>query len=960
MRSALFRLLAFLVPMGALAQINPATNINWPPSCHGNPAAAYSPTDNNCFRTTTTGGLPVNNPTFTGIMQGPSITADDIAARGQPWWDVTAYGADPTGTADSTAAFNTQLRTCLNTGGTVFAPAGDYLVTGLDMSRPAYSDIRCTLAGAGRDATRIKTTAAGSITVDAIGASNITIRDLNLTTYGVIAQTGILFARSTVSTTAAFNLIENVNIGGMFSNCAMVSIAAETTKRYNVHFYNVNSAAPYPDTAFCTSGANDFGITSTHGTIYASTNTDNETYGDEFYCNQTSNPLCVIISNGGGWKFFGSAFEVSNSGTGGAAVQLQLTNLAGVGNIFNGPVEFISPHIEGNQPVAFYLKGITGTYNYWMGVKIDGGALVLYAPVVQQLVAGNDSDATGTHNILSGWDIRKPYYVGGGGTGALTVSVWGVMKGTYIDLINSNLTAGPTLVNLSSVSEESVVKTWVTNEQGFNWNSPQTTSSVGLPNGTSFQGGYFAVGHVIKNSTASATGPLEWIVTTAGYVAKGAWTASTAYLTGDYVTNANKMYVLTQPGTSGTTAPVHTSGLASDGSLTWLYVSPAIIPAVFTPVQGVAPPTTAAIVTTRTEGTAANSPLKKALGNCYTGYSGGSLQPTTVPAGQLYCTSAVQTAAVAAGGPTLGFVNATITGTGTTAFTNGNGAGGTDSPTAVTATYEGTGNSSFCTGDPHNADSSGTTGLTLPGCVANSSTFFSQTVGTNNNSDVLFPSAWVVTGGDAGDHVVRETWWRINNLSTLYNLEWDTNYHTSGNDYFGWGFHWSKARTMFEYCPQECTSWAKVKMINQVDGSTKTTYPLIQGHIYHTRIFMDRGAVGVCTASSPSNCFFYKTLCIEDVTAGEPLVCYNLLDATTNAVPGGIPVSYPTWTKNQYALQHQIDMFGNSSSTSSIDIDSDSLVAYSVTSSTWFTGVKVMGSCTVTIQNGLIANVTGC
>ena len=50
-----------------------------------------------------------------------------------------------------------------------------------------------------------------------------------------------------------------------------------------------------------------------------------------------------------------------------------------------------------------------------------------------------------------------------------------------------------------------------------------------------------------------------------------AWATSTAYLVGDYVTNASKVYVATTAGTSGSTAPTHTNSTASDGAVTWEY-----------------------------------------------------------------------------------------------------------------------------------------------------------------------------------------------------------------------------------------------------------------------------------------------------------------------------------------------------------------------------------------------------
>lgn len=51
------------------------------------------------------------------------------------------------------------------------------------------------------------------------------------------------------------------------------------------------------------------------------------------------------------------------------------------------------------------------------------------------------------------------------------------------------------------------------------------------------------------------------------------WAANTSYSAGQYTWNAGNYYVTTNGGTSGATAPTHTSGLASDGGVDWDYYS---------------------------------------------------------------------------------------------------------------------------------------------------------------------------------------------------------------------------------------------------------------------------------------------------------------------------------------------------------------------------------------------------
>ena len=92
----------------------------------------------------------------------------------------------------------------------------------------------------------------------------------------------------------------------------------------------------------------------------------------------------------------------------------------------------------------------------------------------------------------------------------------------------------------------------------------------------------------INYTTATAGGVEGVICTTAGQAVKGAWTTGTAYVSGDYVSNASKCYIATTSGTSGATAPSHTTGTVSDGAVSWLYVS-AYTAAVFKAFGSIAP-----------------------------------------------------------------------------------------------------------------------------------------------------------------------------------------------------------------------------------------------------------------------------------------------------------------------------------------------------------------------------------
>lgn len=83
--------------------------------------------------------------------------------------------------------------------------------------------------------------------------------------------------------------------------------------------------------------------------------------------------------------------------------------------------------------------------------------------------------------------------------------------------------------------------------------------------------GYYSLGKIVYNATPIAGGILGWICVQEGCATSVNWTASTAYLKGDLVLSGTKVYECVIGGTSSTTAPTHTSGQATDGTVTWKY-----------------------------------------------------------------------------------------------------------------------------------------------------------------------------------------------------------------------------------------------------------------------------------------------------------------------------------------------------------------------------------------------------
>lgn len=83
---------------------------------------------------------------------------------------------------------------------------------------------------------------------------------------------------------------------------------------------------------------------------------------------------------------------------------------------------------------------------------------------------------------------------------------------------------------------------------------------------------YFNKGQILHNTTPSSSGYIGWVCTTAGVANKTNWAPSTTYPLNTLVNVNSKVYKCIVAGTSGSIAPSHTIGTASDGTVTWQYV----------------------------------------------------------------------------------------------------------------------------------------------------------------------------------------------------------------------------------------------------------------------------------------------------------------------------------------------------------------------------------------------------
>ena len=81
-----------------------------------------------------------------------------------------------------------------------------------------------------------------------------------------------------------------------------------------------------------------------------------------------------------------------------------------------------------------------------------------------------------------------------------------------------------------------------------------------------------------KGDTVHCTDPIaqsgiqKWVCTNQGYLNTTAWAATISYTVDTYINSNNKVYKCTVAGISGSTAPSHTSGTTTDGTVTWEYI----------------------------------------------------------------------------------------------------------------------------------------------------------------------------------------------------------------------------------------------------------------------------------------------------------------------------------------------------------------------------------------------------
>ena len=433
------------------------------------------------------------DPPFTGAVTSGYTVADKLAQ----YVSVKDFGAVGDGVTNDTAAIQAAINfvKARTYGGAVYFPAGTYSVSSLNVGNPV-NDFKPTLTlyGDGVRATRILGNANGSIVVDALGRNFLCIHDLTIGTQaGVIAQTGLLLARTTTSNNCNNGRFTNLNVEGAFSIASVCAIASESNKWVGCRIENTNSAAP--SRCLYTSTTNDIGIVSALGTLTTSSNTDNKMFGCEFYNTQNGcNP--VVFSEAAGYYFSGCTIV---TGTRTGTVRL-VTYKCTVSGIFSGAVVWDGCHFEaGGSTIVCHYMQCEDVLKYFYDIKITNCAVV-FSSGAKLFV---DYDRNGpSQSYLGGFIVS-----GIKSTADLELHAYGARYSS----IDFNLTQFAGTLVVTGIFLKTKFSANTVYEPSVTVSCAGESFNTGVPTS-----GTFAVKHVVQNTAPNTGAPWGWICKTLG------------------------------------------------------------------------------------------------------------------------------------------------------------------------------------------------------------------------------------------------------------------------------------------------------------------------------------------------------------------------------------------------------------------------------------------------------------
>jgi hypothetical protein len=321
--------------------------------------------------------------------------------------EVTPEMFGATGGADDTSAVNKAIACIMgNSAGGKLVLTKVYNVTSVNLSSQVADYVRhIVIEGIGTNVSGFNGTSSTSIVVDTIGSNCIIMRNFSI---GGVGTVGLLRARSTVSHTSSMHETHRVWVIGNFSISSVAFLSSESNSDYDPYWKNNNGSG----NTFFTSTAlsvgetdNLFGITSTNGTIWNSSNTDNRVYGGIIQ-HWVNGAVVARFVNAANYTFYSTDIGTGEA-VGGVFAQYELT--PSFGNAWNGNVTWNDTLFEGGGPpgatpssaVIHYLKGNPNVPSAFYNISSRGGYYNIYPSGVQNIIGYNSGGTTYAGLVMS-------------------------------------------------------------------------------------------------------------------------------------------------------------------------------------------------------------------------------------------------------------------------------------------------------------------------------------------------------------------------------------------------------------------------------------------------------------------------------------------------------------------------------------------------------------------------------
>jgi hypothetical protein len=393
---------------------------------------------------------PINevtgNNALTTAESTAGLTVSDIDGD-YPELDVRRYGADPSGTANSTTAIaNAALVAKTKTGGgTITFPDGIFKVSTIDLSNSTAEFTQMIrLKGNGRFNTKIIPSGAGGILLNLAGRNYATVEGLHFDSTGYASQCGILMSRTSTSANCNNNHFRDVWVTGGYTKAGVVSVGAESLTWDNCRFENSNDTNNYC-TFWTGIDPTAINVTGSGHTLATGPNTDNVCMNCEFYSPYADAEI-IHFHESAAYTMVGCLV------IGGSVAVKCAVYTPQSGNVFAGPVTWLSCQMEffGSGAGAVHYLAATGT-DFFDGINNYGGYYVLDDNTA---VIDYDRTAVANQPILRGctWTTFKT----APGSAGTTMYVYG-LYGTDITMRPSSTDGTLVITGLATASDVDVI-----------------------------------------------------------------------------------------------------------------------------------------------------------------------------------------------------------------------------------------------------------------------------------------------------------------------------------------------------------------------------------------------------------------------------------------------------------------------------------------------------------------------